>query len=150
MRKVRVEATFDRAAYAPGDWVRVIALVHGESTDRVHRGRAHLINRIELTTRGIDQMRDEPEETRIHAMHRFHDNVPMQQIAPLSDGTPRLWCDIPLPDDARPTERNELYSVTWQVRVDAKRKGFDIGERAPLTVVPRGQEPPPDPSFHAG
>jgi hypothetical protein len=107
MAKVRVEATFDREAYAPGDWVRIIALVHGERPDRVHRGHAHLVNRIELTARGIR-----------------------------------------LPDDALPTTRNDLYSVRWQVRVDAKRVGFDMGELVTLTVVPRGQEPAPDPSFH--
>src|SRR3954471_6644153 len=102
MAKVRVEATFDRADYAPGEWMRVIAMVHGESPDRVYGGRAFLINRIELTARGIRKVRDEPAGRRVPAARRSREKVAMRTIAPLGDGTPRIWCDIRVPVDARP------------------------------------------------
>lgn len=143
-KKIDVEVSLDRDRYQPGDRIRITALVHGESAERLKGGDAMLRCRVErrhLERDGLglaegnllDLIPTEKREAELSDLH-----TALMPIEAGIDGAPRLEGVLPLPEDAPPSMSGDAASVEWQLLVFVKRKGSDCAERLNVQVAPAG------------
>jgi len=114
--------------------VRIVALVHGESDDRVRGGKASLWLRVELrNAHGIAPGKTNPKGT--WAGRDEKAKAVLEHIEPAADGTPRVAGLLAIPPDASPSEESENRTIEWLVQCNIDRKGANRARQVTITVA---------------